>query len=160
LPETAAELGALLAAGLEDDVVVARRLHHGARFGDRQGQRLLAIDVLARPRRQNRGNRVPVIGRGDDDGIYVAAGQQFAEIDILSAATIRAGLALLSVGAMDTFDGILAADAMNIANGDDLHAAIAKKPAQVAPPHHADADEAEIDAVVRPLTLALLSANV
>src|SRR5262245_40377975 len=37
--EDAAELGALLAAGLEDDVVVAGGADHGPRFGDRQRQR-------------------------------------------------------------------------------------------------------------------------
>ena len=36
LAEMAAELGALLAAGLEDDLVVPGRPHHGPRLGNRQ----------------------------------------------------------------------------------------------------------------------------
>ena len=148
--EVAVEFGALLAAGLEHDVVVARRLHHRARFGDRQRQRLFAIDVLASASGEDRGDGVPVIRRADDDGVDIAAIQQFAEIDVCGATAIGAGLAFLGVGTMHALDGVLAANAVHVADGDDLRAAVAEEALEMSAIHHADADEAEIDAAVGP----------
>src|SRR5262249_30289340 len=48
---TEAAVGSLLAAGLEDDAGLAHRVAHGAAFGDRERQRLLAVDVLLGPAR-------------------------------------------------------------------------------------------------------------
>src|SRR5205823_4380221 len=78
--EAAAELAPLLAAGLEDDLVLADRVHDLPPLGDGHGQRLLAIDVLAGPGRQDAGDGVPVVRRGDDDGVDVRAGEQVAEV--------------------------------------------------------------------------------
>src|SRR5262249_8986938 len=63
--------GALLAAGLEDAVVLAGRLDHGAGLADGQRQRLLAVDVLAGLARLDSRDGVPVVRRGDDDGVDV-----------------------------------------------------------------------------------------
>ena len=41
------------------------------RFGDRPGQRLLHVDVLAEIHRRQRDRRVHVVGRRDDDGVDV-----------------------------------------------------------------------------------------
>ncbi len=92
-----------------------------------------------------------MVRRGDDDGINIAPLQQLAKIDKRRAAAISAGLALGRISAMNALDGILAPLAMDIAHGHDLHAAIAEKSAQMPAPHHADADEAKIDAAVGPL---------
>ena len=154
--EMAAELGSLLAAGLEDDVVVACRRHHRASLGNGQRQRLLAIDVLARPRRQHRRDVMPVVRRRDDDGVDVAAIEQLAKIDKRGAAAIRTRLAFRRIRPMHALDGILAPLPMDIADRNDLHAAIAEKALQVPASHHADADEAEIDTAVGPLPLARL----
>jgi len=108
----------------------------------------------------DRGDRVPVIRRGDDDGVDVAPRQQLAEIDERGAAGVGAGLARGGIGAMDARDGVLPANAMHIADGDDLHVLIAKEAVEMPAPHHADADEAEIDAIVGALSAAFLSADV
>ena len=58
-------------ADLHDLVVARRRLDHLAAFphGVRRG--LLDVDVLAGLQRPDGGERVPVVGRGDDDGVDV-----------------------------------------------------------------------------------------
>lgn len=53
--------GALLAAGLDDPVVVAGGFDHGPAFVDGQGQRLLDVDVLAGLAGVDCGEGVPVI---------------------------------------------------------------------------------------------------
>ena len=58
----------------------SRRLDHLAAFGDRQRQRLLAVHVLARLAGVDRHQRVPVVGRGDDDGVDVLAVEQLAVV--------------------------------------------------------------------------------
>ncbi len=68
----------LLAAGLEDDVMLAHRVAHGAALGDRQRQRLLAVDVLAGLARLDHRDRVPVVRRADLDGVDVFPAQDFA----------------------------------------------------------------------------------
>src|ERR1019366_4181477 len=110
--------------------------------------------------RQDRRDGVPMVRRGDDDGVDVAPRQQLAEIDEGRAAGIGAGLALSGISAMDALDGILAALPMDIADSDDLNVTIAEETTEMSAAHHADADEAEVDTVVRPLALALLGANV
>ena len=52
-------------AGLEHPIVFARGLHHGASLVNGEGQRLLAIDILARFAGRDGDIGVPVIGRGD-----------------------------------------------------------------------------------------------
>src|SRR5262245_22871122 len=61
---------------------------------------------------------------------------------------------------MDAIQRILAAHAVHIADRNDLRAPIAEEAAEVSAPHHADTDEAEVDAVVRPLPQAFLGADV
>ena len=52
---------------LHDPIVRARRLHHGAAFGDGVADGLLHVDVRARFARGDGNQRMPVVGRGDDD---------------------------------------------------------------------------------------------
>ena len=50
---------------------VLLRVHHRAALGDRRREGLLAVDVLAGLDRVDRHDRVPVVGRGDADGVHV-----------------------------------------------------------------------------------------
>ena len=67
--EHAAELGALLAAGLQDAAGVLDHLLDRQRLGDGQRQRLLAVDVLAGLERLDGDLGVPVVGRGDEQAV-------------------------------------------------------------------------------------------
>ena len=55
--------GLALVAHLRGDFVLARRLGELARFPNRMGQRLLAIDMFAQLDRRHRGEGVQMIGR-------------------------------------------------------------------------------------------------
>ena len=68
----------LLAADLEDALVLARRLDHQPAFADREAHRLLGIDVLAGLAGVDADQRPPVVGRGRDDGVDVLAVEQLA----------------------------------------------------------------------------------
>ena len=58
-----------LVAHLRDDLVLPGGLGHGAAFGDRVGQRLLAVDVLALLHGRDGRDRVVMVGRGDHHGV-------------------------------------------------------------------------------------------
>ena len=71
---------ALLRAHLDDAVVRRAAFDHHAAFADRQRERLLDVDVLAGLAGHDRRQRMPVIGRADDDGIDVVAVEHAAEV--------------------------------------------------------------------------------
>ena len=79
---------ALLAAGLEDDLRLVDRVAHRAAFGDRERQRLLAVDVFLGLARLDDHDRVPVVRSADFDGVDVVAAQDFAEIGAGVAAAV------------------------------------------------------------------------
>jgi hypothetical protein len=56
-------------------------------------------------------------------------------------------------------NGVFPPDAVHIADGDDLHAGDAQEVLQMITAHHADADEAEIDAAVGPMPLPIRGMN-
>ena len=60
---------ASLRAELDDAVVLARGLDHPPPFDDVVAGRLLDVDVLAGLAGQDGQQRVPVVGRGDRDGV-------------------------------------------------------------------------------------------
>ncbi len=72
--------GALLRAHLHHALVGGRRLQHPVAFAHHVRQRLLDVDVLARGARQDRHERVPVVGRRDHDGVDVGPVEQLAEV--------------------------------------------------------------------------------
>ena len=72
--------GALHGAGLQDAFVGRHGLENFDGFVDVVRQRLLAIDILAGAQRGECRNGVPVVGRGDADGVDVLAGDEIAEI--------------------------------------------------------------------------------
>ena len=65
---------------LGDALVLLGRGHHGPPLGDPVRQRLLAVHVLAGLAGHDRGDRVPVVGRGDDDRVDVLAIEELAEV--------------------------------------------------------------------------------
>jgi hypothetical protein len=70
----------LLAPGLGDAPVLPDRAHHLPAFIDGEGQRLLAVDILAGAARVDYRFRVPVIRRRDHHRINIGRGQKFAVI--------------------------------------------------------------------------------
>ena len=58
-------------AHLHHPVVPPRRLHHRAPLGDDERERLLDVDILAGRARVDHLQRMPVVGRVDDDGVDV-----------------------------------------------------------------------------------------
>ena len=76
----------LLRAVLEDRSILVDRGAQSLVLLDAQAQRLLAIHVLARAHCRQRDRHVPVIGRGDHDGVDVVACQDFAKIVVRFAA--------------------------------------------------------------------------
>jgi hypothetical protein len=77
-PEIA--LAALLAADLEDALVVARGFLEALAFVDGEGERLLAVNILAGFHRKQVYKRVPVVGRARDDGVYIIALHELAKV--------------------------------------------------------------------------------
>ena len=67
---------------LHDAVVLAGRLDHLPAFEDVVGGRLLHVHVLAGLAGPDRHQRVPVIGRGDHDGVDVLALQELAHVGV------------------------------------------------------------------------------
>src|SRR5262245_24937999 len=100
--------GALLAAGLDDAVVLAGCLDHRPPLGDGQAERLLAVDVLAGLAGVDGDQGVPVVGHGDDDGIDVLAVEQLAVVADgergLAGLLLDAGPGLFEPGLIDLAD--------------------------------------------------------
>ena len=69
-----------MCARLHDPVVPARRLDHFAPFPHIVTNRFLDVHILARLHSQDRRERMPVVGRGDADGVEVGQFEQLADI--------------------------------------------------------------------------------
>ena len=106
-----------IAAGLLGD------LDHGLALGDGQRQRLLAVDVLALAHGVDGDQGVPVVGRGDDDGVDVLAVEQLAEVLVGFDFTYRFLEAV--AGLLDLVHGPVAVAAIHVADGDVLDAVLA-----------------------------------
>jgi len=78
-----------LCAALHDAVVFARGIQHLAPFPDIVGRGLLHVDILASLRGPNGSERVPVMRRGECDGINVITGEQLACATWTSAVSPR-----------------------------------------------------------------------
>jgi hypothetical protein len=72
--------GALLAADRADALRSPGLVDHDAALAQHQRQRLLDVDVLAGPQRRHRHQGVPVVGRGDDDGVDVLVVEHLSEV--------------------------------------------------------------------------------
>ena len=145
--EQAAEVGALLAAGLQDAAGVLDRLLDRQRLGDGQRQRLLAVDVLAGLERLDGHLRVPVVGRGDEHAIEgLVAGRVRGNPSVLASKSLnprshdlRGTLAMGAVHVAAQGEGQLSRFHAGARLVDDLQAAALRA---------ADADDAHDEAIV------------
>ena len=102
-------------------------------------------------------DRVPVVRRADLDGVDIAPAQDLAEVAPGVAAAVGAVAAILGVVLLDQPPGRLAAAdlalpvagalAVDVADGDDLHALVAQERIDVVEALVARADHAQRDAV-------------
>ncbi len=152
--EAEVALAALLAAGLKHAAVSSHRRDHVPGLADRQRQRLLAVDVLAGPGRRARDDRVPVVGRGNQDGVDVLSLQQTLELVVLVAALERAGLPIGGVLLLDLLLRIAALDGVDVADGDHLDLLVIEEAAKMAAAHVSDPDESDRDSLARGLPAA------
>jgi len=72
----------LLSAGLENALGLPLDFDEPLAFVDSQGERLLAVNILAALHRGHGNQRVPVVNRAADDGVNIFSFQQFAKIGI------------------------------------------------------------------------------
>ena len=128
---------ALAAAG-EDAAVACDGIDHGPAFLDGQALGLLAVDVLAVLAGLDGDQGVPVVGRADQDGVDVGAGQHVAEIVVVLAV-------LVLVVIVDDPLGVLAMAAHDIADGDHLDLGKAQEAVHVAGSLAAAADRRHDD---------------
>ena len=132
--------GALHGARLHDALVFAGGLHHLGAFFDIDAGGLFDVDVLAGFAGFDGHVGVPVVGRGDADGVEGFIGDDVAEIFDefgFEASAARGGLGAFEVRLVD------------IAKGGGLDFRDLHGIAEVAGAHGAEADEADGDAVIR-----------
>src|ERR1044071_7855008 len=134
-PEVA--VAALLAADLNNALVVAHRLHQAFAFVNGEGERFLAVDILAALHGTQVHKRVPVIGRAGDDDVDVIAFHELAKILVL--------LRRLAVLA-ELLAGSLGVAVVNVADGN--HIAMPRRPATVAAALAAATDQGDAGTVV------------
>ena len=123
----------LVRAVQEDAAVPLDGVAQGPALADGRGERLLAEDVLAGAHRGNRLKDVPVVGRGDDDGVDVAAGEEVAEVLVRG----DAGAQALAPG--------LGPALPDVADGDGLGDALLEEVLEDVAAPAAEADEAQSD---------------
>src|SRR5438874_11688702 len=88
-----------------------------------------------------------MIRRGDDQGVYVPAPDQLAEI-VISRATLESALRLFRVVIFDNFLRVFAAVRIDIAHGDGLRFLFAEEPAHQTAALRPKTDETQGEAVV------------
>src|SRR4029077_353197 len=103
----------LLAAGLEDTVVLPRSVDAPLGLCQRQGEWFLAVHVLARLHRLDRGNGVPVLGRGNAHGVDVRPTDQLTEVDVRCASLV---LSFPAIRLLDSLLGMFATGAVDLAD--------------------------------------------
>jgi hypothetical protein len=140
-PHGGLEVGhtAALRAGLEDPFRLANRLVQGLAPGDGEAAGLLAVDVLARSRRQDRGRGVPAVAGGDEHGVDVAPGQQLVEVAVGRAVLVL----VMPVHELLTR---VAAAGLHVANRQAVHVGQPEHRLEVVGAARADPDDAEGDA--------------
>src|SRR5262249_55823583 len=94
-------VGTLLAAGLEDDPGSDDREAHRAALGDRQRERLLAIDRLPAHTGGHTRDRRPGVGGAVFDGVDIGPAQDFPIANIRLAAPVLAVASLAAVMLLD-----------------------------------------------------------
>ena len=125
---------------LHDAVVLLRGGHHRATLGNRLGQGLFDIDILARLAGHHGGDRMPVIRRGDEDDINV--------LPIQHAAEILYRIGLFPSGRRTNLQTLRGHGFIHVGDNHTVHFRIAEETLQVAAAHAAGTDEPKADFVV------------
>ena len=132
--------GALLGAELKDALVAMDFFPQRPVFGQVRAHRLFQVNVLPGADGCQRGQDVPMIGRGDEAGIDVLAGDQLAEVAISSAV-------LVLVMLVDSIARLLEVAGHDIAHRDDLGVLLIEEVAHIPLSLRADANAADRNAV-------------
>ncbi len=119
--------GALHGARLQHTPVLADGVDHLAAFANGQGKRFFAVDIFARFRGGASDQRVPVIGRGNNDGVNVVAREDFAEVVVDIAALVFAALFVIRVFRFNAVFRFRPRRFEDIADGDELCFGISEK---------------------------------
>lgn len=131
---------------MEDALVAAHGVDEGECLVDIVRQWFLTVHILASVQGGNGDNSMPVVGRGNDDGVDVFAVEEFAEVGV-SFAAFEGAVLVFAVAFFDGLLGVFAAVGIDIADGDDLNFFAGKEAAEVAAVHFTIADEAEREAL-------------
>ena len=131
-----------LRADLHHAVVAPRGLDHQPALADVVSTGFLDVDVLAGIAGENRGRRVPVVGRGDDDRIHGAIVEDPPHVFV--------GPGGLAGGALDGLRGRAHPVGIRIADIRHLDILLGGKRFEQPGPLPAGADHTEDDAVIRP----------
>ena len=134
---------AVLSAGLKDSAPAAHGLDDAPALVNVERNGLFAIDIFARFDGIDAHEGMPVIGRGDHDGVDVIARQQFPVI-IVSGASLAPPVA--AVNGVHLPLALLAARPIDVANREKLHRRVVHEPAQMPAAHRAPADQPHLDA--------------
>ena len=105
--------GTVLRTGLNHAPMTASRFNHGTPFMEIVTDGLLDIDILAGFTGPDRLQGMPVIGRGQRDGMQVITFQQSSEIDL------RIDFSVISL--VEVLGSIRQDLLIHVAQGDDLH---------------------------------------
>lgn len=124
--------GMNLRADLRDEFLLAGDVGHRPAFGNRAGERFLAIDMASAAQRRNRRHGVRVIRRGDDHGVNVPLVKQPTEIGV----RLRGGKFLL---------GRSQVMLIHVAQGNDV---LAGHGGEIVVPLVRHADDAEVELLV------------
>jgi hypothetical protein len=127
--------------------MAAEGIDHDPRFVNREGNGLLAVDVLAGPCGHRRDDRMPSVSRGDQDGIDIRTRQDLAEVLRGCYALVVSTLHLGRVCGFDRVPCVIQAPLVNVAHGDQLKVRVAEHPSHVPVTHDADADGSDVDSI-------------
>ena len=125
--------------------MAAEGIDHDARFVNREGNGLLAVDVLTGLCGHRRDDRMPSVPRGDQDGIDIRTRQDLAEVLGGHAALVVSTLGLGRVRGFDRVLCVIQAPFVDVAHGDHLKVRVADHPSKVPVAHDADADGRDSD---------------
>ena len=138
---------AALVADLNDALVFARCLDHLAPLENAVGSRFLDVNILACLAGPNRRQRVPVIRGRDGYGINAVVFEHLAQVLVLG------GLALLVLERL--LGGSFGDGLVDVDNGGDFGAFVARELADVGFPAPANADAGDLDPLVCPHDLGV-----
>jgi hypothetical protein len=125
----------------------ADRLDHRAALGHRQRQGLFAIHILAGLGRGNGHESVPVLGRGDVDGVDVRPRENLAEIGRRQTTLVAAAPGVSGVAVLGLLAGGLALAVDRVAHRHDLRLAAAQEGPEMVVAAAAEPDAADGDAL-------------